>query len=136
MVEATNNAKDAVVKWGCGECFLMETEKNLGLPVTGVTAFPRYGAQFITDKNLYIRCDNDKLSLEDHIINHVLAYNSSYILPLLIVWKINESKINTKILREKSSMYKVSEIIDSIVIYMETNGLKRGECMMNMLRDG
>jgi hypothetical protein len=85
MVEATKYAKDAVVKWGCGECFLVETEKNLDLPVTGVTAFPRYGAQFIIDKNLYIKCNNEKLSLEDHIINHLLAY-SSYILLFLSRW--------------------------------------------------
>ena len=40
---------------------------------------------------------------------------------------MNESKIYAKSLKEKSCMYKVNDIIDSIINYMETNGLKRGE---------
>lgn len=126
--EAVRLAGDAVVKWGCGKCFLFETEKILGLQTTGITAFPRYGAQFITVKNLYLyQKKTKKLNLEDHLLYHVLSEKTSNTLPLLITWRLNRNMLDEEKLREKAYRCKVDSVIDSIIDYMETEGHERAE---------
>jgi len=126
--EAERLAGGAVVKWGCGQCFLLETEKILGLQATGITAFPWYGAQFITDKNLYLyQKKKKKLTLEDHLLYHVISEKTSNTLPLLITWRLNRNKLDEEKLSEKAYRYKVDHVIDSILDYMETEGLKQAE---------
>jgi len=126
--EAERLAGDAVVKWGCGERFLLETEEILGLQVTGITAFPRYGAQFITARNLYLYHEKEEsLTLEDHLLHHVLSERTSNTLPLLITWRLNRGGLDEERLREKARMHKADHVIGPVFDYMETEGLKRAE---------
>lgn len=127
--EAERLAGDAVVKWGCGQYFLLETGKTLDLQATGITAFPRYGAQFITAKNLYLyqKKMKNNLTLEDHLIYHVLSEKTSNTLPLLITWRLNRNKLDEEKLREKAYRYKAKPVIDPILDYMNTEGRKRAE---------
>lgn len=127
--KAERLAGDAVVKWGCGQCFLLETGKTLGLQATGITAFPQYGAQFITAKNLYLYQKKTKksLTLEDHLLYHVLSEKTSNTLPLLITWRLNRNKLDEEKLREKAYRYRADHVIDPILEYMESEGRKRAE---------
>ena len=130
--EAKRLADDALVKWGCSHCFLLETEKTLDLQATGITAFPQHGAQFITTKNLYLsqRMKQD-LTLEDHLLYQVLSDKTNITLPLLITWRLNKDKLDEEKLREKAYRYKADYVIESIFDYMETEGLERAQFLPN-----
>jgi len=126
LKEALRYAPDALVKWGCGERFLIETERTLNLQATGITAFPTYGAKFITVKNLYIRTKKESdTTLEDHLINHVLSEKTSNMLPLLITWRMNYERVNEESMREKAYRYKIGEYVDAVFKYLKTQGRDR-----------
>ena len=124
--KASRYASDALVKWGCGECFLIETEKVLNLQATGITAFPLYGAQFIIAKNLYLYTPKKRnITFEDHLINHVLSEKTSNILPLLITWKLNDRRVDEDRMRETAYRFKVRDTVDAIIKYLKTRGEHR-----------
>jgi len=121
--EAQRHANDAIVKWGCGDQFLLETEEHLNLTATGITAFPQYRAPFITAKNLYLHTGKDRpLTLEDHLINHVLSEGVSNIMPLLITWRLNQDNIDKDELKAKAYKFRVDETINSVIDYLDTEG--------------
>lgn len=126
LKEALRYAPDALVKWGCGERFLIKTDRTLNLQATGITAFPIYGAKFITVKNLYIHTKKDSgTTIEDHLINHVLSEKTSNMLPLLITWRMNYERVNEESMREKAYRYKIREPVDAVFKYLKTQGRDR-----------
>ncbi|MCK4318207.1 MarR family transcriptional regulator [Candidatus Bathyarchaeota archaeon] len=125
--KATESAEDAYIKWGCGETYIFETESQLGLTATGLSAFPMYGARFITLKNLYIQTPMKTLTLEDHLINHILSEKTGNILPLLITWRLNIECLDTEYIKEKAYRLKISSITDAVINYLDSRGRKRAD---------
>ena len=122
-MKAQRYASDALVKWGCYKHFLIETENILNLQATGITAFPHYGAQFITAKNLYLCTDEERdITIEDHLLYHILSEKTSNMLPLLITWRLNNEIVNDSQIREKAYKYKIREIVDAVIKYLKTQG--------------
>jgi len=130
LKEALRYAPDALVKWGCGERFLLETDRTLNLQATGITAFPIYGAKFITVKNLYIHTKKESnTTIEDHLINHVLSEKTSNMLPLLITWRMNYNRVNEEAMREKAYRNKIREPVDAVITYLKTRGRDRPQIL-------
>lgn len=130
LKEALRYAPDALVKWGCGDSFLLETDRTLNLQATGITAFPTYGAKFITVKNLYIHTRKESnATIEDHLINHILSERASNMLPLLITWKMNYERVNEELMREKAYRYKIMEPVDAVITYLKSQGRDRPQIL-------
>jgi len=130
QTEATKHADDALVKWGCLDTYIFETTKTLGLQPTGISAFKDYGALFLTPRNLYTNT-KEKLRLEDHMINHVLAEGKQNTLPLLITWMLNKDHIDTEYLDKKAYRLKASTVTDAVQTYIETRGKEKPEYLLN-----
>jgi len=120
-------AQDAQIKWCCGKTCIFETEKKLDLQQTGMSAFPNYGALFFSTRNLYILSSKTKLRFENHVINHILSEQKQNSLPLLITWKLNEDKIDISYLKKQAYLYKIPEIVDNIINYLQTEGKRKPE---------
>ena len=130
QTEAKKHADDALVKWGCLDTYIFETTKTPGLQPTGVSAFKDYGALFLTPRNLYTNTQ-EKLRLEDHMINHVLAEGKQNTLPLLITWMLNKDHIDTEYLDKKAYRLKASTVTDPVKTYIETKGEEKPEYLLN-----
>ena len=130
QAEATEHADDALIKWGCRDTYIFETAKTLSLQPTGISAFKDYGALFLTPRNLYTNTQ-EKLRLEDHIINHVLAENKQNTLPLLITWMLNKDDIDTEYLNKKAYRLKASTVTDAVQTYIKTKGKEKPEYLLN-----
>ena len=130
QTEATKIADDALIKWGCQDTYIFETTKTLSLQPTGISAFKDYGALFLTPRNLYTNTQ-EKLRLEDHIINHVLAEGKQNTLPLLITWMLNKDDIDTEYLNKKAYRLKASTVTDAAQTYIQTKGKEKPEYLLN-----
>jgi len=128
--KARKYADDALIKWSCGEKYLFETRENLNLQHTGVSAFQDYGALFLTSNNLYTNT-NETLSLEDHLINHILSEREENTLPLLITWRLNREKIDTTYIQNKAYRYRISEITEAVQRYLDTKGKEKQSYLIN-----
>ena len=121
-------AEDAVVKWECCTRFLLETVKKLRLQATGTTAFISYGTLFITPTNLYLyekRKTMEPLRLEDHLLNHVLAYRQTNITPYLVTWALNRNNIDKATIIKKARIHGVDDIIEATINYFDTKGKEK-----------
>ncbi len=128
--KARKQANDALIKWSCGEKYLFETRETLNLQHTGISAFQDYGALFLTTRNLYTNT-NETLSLEDHLINHILSEGKENTLPLLITWRLNREKINPIYIKNKAYKYRISEITDAVQRYLNTKGKEKQDYLIN-----
>jgi len=128
--QATKLAQDAHIKWGCQDTYIFETTKTLNLQPTGISAFKKYGALFLTPRNLYINTEKP-LRLEDHIINHILSEGKQNTLPLLIVWSLNVDKIDTEYLNQRSYRLKTKNITETVQTYLQTRGKQKPEYLIN-----
>lgn len=128
--QARAYANDAVIKWSCGDQYLFETKKQLSLQSTGISAFQKYGALFLTLTTIYTN-SKKTLKLEDHLINHILSEGTENILPLLITWRLNENSIDKDYIEKKSYRYKIKEITEAVQIYLDTKGAQKSDYLIN-----
>ena len=128
--KARKYADDALIKWSCGENYLFETRETLDLQRTGISAFQDFGALFLTPKKLYTS-SKEALKLEDHLINHILSEGEENTLPLLITWRLNRDKINSKYIQKKAYRYRILEITDAVQRYLDLKGKEKRDYFIN-----
>lgn len=127
---AREHAEDALIKWSCGGKYLFESKHQLSLQRTGISAFRDFGALFLTLKTLYTNSTKG-LGLEDHLINHMLSEGTGNVLPLLITWRLNESKIDMDYLHDTAFKYRVDTITEIIQAYLDTDGKEKQDYLIN-----
>ena len=125
---ASDFSRDAVVHWNCGNEFIIESKRSKegnGFVLTGPSAFGRFGIPLLVPSNYFYHSPfTRKLSLEDNILHSLFIENRS-MLPILLVWKKNEKKLNMNYLTEQGEKYGVKRLLDEIGEYFRLEGRAR-----------
>lgn len=124
-------SQDSIILWERNDEFIIESstkkEDELYFHITGPSAFARFGIQlFMMISYHYYSTRSKETRLEDAIVHSFLIPVSQRImLPVLLVWKKNETKINRLYIMNISEKYGVRKFIDSIYDYFASKGKQR-----------
>jgi predicted transcriptional regulator len=125
---ALDFASDAVVRWSCSNEFIIETKKSKeenGFVLTGPSAFGKFGVPLLVPSYYFFRSPSiRKLRLEDCIL-HSLFLENRTMLPILLVWKRNQKKLDMNYLREQGEKYGAKQLLDEIAEYFDLEGAAR-----------
>ncbi len=122
-------ASDAVVLWSCGNEFIIETtgksSEEQGFLLTGPSAFGTFGIPLIAPTYYFFHSPfAKKLRLEDSILHSLFLENRS-MLPILLVWKKNEKRLDMAYLEKQGEKYGADRLLDEITSYFRLEGRTR-----------
>ncbi len=121
-------ADDALVHWECNNEFILETrrrEEGDGFHLTASSVFARFGVTLLSTKSYFFYSPfRRKLRLEDAVLHSLQLRNVSP-LPVLLVWKNNQTRLDMSYLRNAGEKYGAGQLIDRIVAYFESRGGER-----------
>ncbi len=121
-------AGDAVVLWSCGNEFIIETRKSMeeqGFLMTGPSAFGRFGVPLLMPTFYFFHSPfARRLRLEDSILHSLFLENRS-MLPILLVWKKNEKRLDMTYLEKQGEKYDAKRLLDEITAYFRLEGRAR-----------
>lgn len=124
-------SQDSVILWERNDEFIIESstkkEDDLYFHLTGLSAFARFGIQlFMMISYHYYSTRSQEIELEDALVHSFLVPMSQRtMLPVLLVWKKNETKINRLHIVGVSEKYGAKKFIDSIYDYFASKGKQR-----------
>jgi DNA-binding MarR family transcriptional regulator len=124
-------SQDSVILWERNDEFIIESstkkEDEADFHLTGPSSFARFGIQlFMMISHHHYSSRMKKITLEDAIVDSFLIPTSQRtMLPVLLVWKKNETKINKLYIMNTSEKYGVQKFIDSVYDYFESTGKHR-----------
>lgn len=122
-------ASDSLIVWECNHEFIIESNelKNENdFLLTGISTFSKFGVQLFVSKWYYFYSPFIKeTKLEDAISHSLLINRETNLLPILLVWKKNDRKIDKEYLKKQSEKYGIKKYFDDIINYFETEGIKR-----------
>jgi len=127
---ASSFANDAVVLWECNSELIVESkrrEEGYGFLLTGISAFARFGIQLMAPRFYFFHSPFVReLRLED-VILHSFLVNNRNLLPILLVWKKNERKIDQGYLESKAEKYGARNAVHAIKTYFTSQGREKPE---------
>lgn len=130
---AKNFSKDSVILWEQNDVFIIESSTKKGDEVnfhlTGPSVFGKFGIKlFMTSSYHYYSPREKQIELEKAIVHtFLIPLSQRVILPVLLVWKKNEKKLNKKYLYDTVEKYGIKNRIDETYKYFETKGAYKPE---------
>ena len=121
-------ASDAVIVWERNVEFILEssrTQESDGFLLTGVSAFARFGVSLIVPKSHFFHSPFAKRPRLEEVIIHSLLIPSFSLLPILLVWRRNEAKMDLGHLMDSAEKYDVAVSVTEITRYFESKGGQR-----------
>jgi hypothetical protein len=100
-------------------------EEEKGFRLTGISMFGSFGIPLIVPKSHFFYSPLIKqLRLEDIIIHSILVADH-HMMPILLIWRKNQSKIDSKYLQEQAEKYSAKDSVNGITAYFASEGLER-----------
>ncbi|WP_179370626.1 hypothetical protein [Nitrosopumilus ureiphilus] len=130
---AKNFSKDYVILWEQNDVFIIESSTKKGdegnFHLTGPSVFGKFGIKlFMTSSYHYHSPREKQRGLEKSIIHtFLIPLSQRVVLPVLLVWKKNEKKMNKKYLYNTAEKYGTKNRIDEVYKYFETKGAYKPE---------
>jgi len=121
-------ALDAVIVWERNVEFILESSRTQefdGFLLTGVSAFARFGVSLMVSRSHFFHSPFAKrLRLEEAIIHSLLIPNFT-LLPILLAWRKNETKLDLLYLTGYAEKYDVVASVTEITHYFESEGRQK-----------
>jgi DNA-binding Lrp family transcriptional regulator len=121
-------SQDSIILWERNDEFIVESRTKKegveGFHLTGPSAFGRFGIQLFMMVSYHFYSPRKKeLGLEDTMTHSFLIPMSQRVmLPVLLVWKKNEKRVNKEILMDVAEQYKVKKLVGAIYDYFDSKG--------------
>ncbi|MGI0006936.1 MAG: MarR family transcriptional regulator [Nitrosotalea sp.] len=125
-------SNDAVIIWERNDEFIIESSKESEQDhflLTGPSLFGKFSIPLIMQVSYYFYSTHYKnVRLEDALVHSLLIpYSQRNMLAVLLVVKKNEKIIKTKYLLEQSKKYKITHMVEAILDYLHTEGMREEE---------